>query len=327
MPPRQSASRSHRGSSNRARVTNSEHSQPNGATPLPLALRALSRLPWPVMYGLGACLAFLAHRVLRYRLGVVRENVRGSFPDLNERERRRIVRDYYRRLGELAVEIVKAATLAPRELEERVTLRNLEALRDELEAGRPVLIAAAHQCNWEWMLLVMSLKLGFPLAAAYKPLHGSRGERWMRVLRTRFGGRLVPAKELLGHLMQNRSPQAVAMVADQEPVSSEFKWWTRFLGRPTAFYMGPEKIAQATRNAVVFAAARRIARGRYEIAFEPLAPARATLEPGEVTERYARRVEAQILANPEDWTWSHRRWKLKRPIYGAGANPLDAGSI
>ncbi|HEY2590177.1 MAG TPA: lysophospholipid acyltransferase family protein [Steroidobacteraceae bacterium] len=304
-----------------------EQSRHGAAMPLPLALRTLSRLPWPMLYGSAACLAFLAHRVLRYRLEVVRDNVRGSFPDLDARARRRIVRGYYGRLGELAAEVVKSATLAPHELEERVALRNLACVRSELEAGRSVLIVAAHQCNWEWMLLTMSLKLGFPLAAAYKPLHDTRGERWMRLLRTRFGGTLIPAKELLGHLIRSRSPQAVAMVADQEPVTSDFKWWTRFLGRPTAFYMGPEKIAQATRNAVVFAAARRIARGRYEVAFEPLASARATLEPGEITERYARLVEAQILASPEDWTWSHRRWKLKRPLYGAGASALDAGSL
>jgi Kdo2-lipid IVA lauroyltransferase/acyltransferase len=296
-------------------------------TPLPLALRALSRLPWPVLYGSAACFAFLVHRVLRYRLEVVRGNVRGSFPEFDARARRRIVRGYYRRLGELAAEVVKSATLAPRELEERVVLRNLECVRSELEAGRSVLIVAAHQCNWEWVLLAMSLKIGFPVAAAYKPLHGTRGERWMRILRTRFGGTLIPAKELLGHVIRSRSPQAVAMVADQEPVTSDFKWWTRFLGRPTAFYMGPEKIAQATRNAVVFAAARRISRGRYEVSFEPLAPARATLAPGEITERYARVVEAQIRASPEDWTWSHRRWKLKRPLYGAGASALDAGSV
>src|SRR5690348_10873385 len=317
-------------------VTSPEPSMPraraeeprSGAGPqLPLALRALSRLPWPVVYGSTACLALLAHRVLRYRLAVVRDNVRGSFPDLDARARRRIVRGYYRRLGELAAEIVKSATLAPRELEARVRLRNLEHVRSELAAGRSVLIAAAHQCNWEWVLLALSLSLGFPLAAAYKPLHGARGERWMRLLRTRFGGTLVPAKELLGHLMKNRSPQAIAMVADQEPVTSDFKWWTRFLGRPTAFYMGPEKIAQATRLAVVFAAMRRIARGRYEVSFEPLAPARAPLEPGRITERYARLVEAQTLASPEDWTWSHRRWKLKRPLYGASANTLDAGSV
>lgn len=308
-------------------VTSPVPSAVGTATPLPLALRALSRLPLPVLYGSAAFLAFLVHRVLRYRLEIVRSNVNGSFPELDSRARRRIVHGYYRRLGELAAEVVKGATLAPHELEERVTLRNLELLRSELAAGRSVLIVAAHQCNWEWMLLAISLKLGFPLAAAYKPLHDSRSERWMRLLRTRFGGTLVPAKELLGYLIKSRTPQALAMVADQEPVTSDFKWWTRFLGRPTAFYMGPEKIAQATRLAVAFASARRIARGRYEVTFEPLAPARAALEPGELTERYARRVEAQVLASPEDWTWSHRRWKLKRPLYGAGAGALDAGSL
>src|SRR5579884_558041 len=189
-------------------------SAPRGASMLPRWLRALSRLPWPLLYGFASCLAFLVHRVLRYRLDVVRANVRGSFPHLDARAQRHIVRGYYRRLGELAAEVVKAVTLSPRELEARVVLRNFEVLRRELESGRSVLIAAAHQCNWEWMLLALSLKLGFPLAAAYKPLHGARGERWMRQLRTRFGGALVPAKELLSHILKARGPRAIAMVAD-----------------------------------------------------------------------------------------------------------------
>jgi len=299
-----------------------------GATPrLPLWLLVLSRLPWRVLYGGAACLAFLAHRVLRYRLDVVRANVRGSFPELGAHAHRRIVRGYYRRLGELAAEVVKAATLAPRELDGRVTFCNLDVVQKELDADHSVLIVAAHQCNWEWLLLALSLKLDCPLAAAYKPLHGARAERWMRQLRTRFGGTLIPAKELLSHVLRRRGPQVIAMIADQEPVTSDHKWWTRFLDRPTAFYMGPEKIAQVTRHTAVFAAMRRIARGRYEVTFEPLAGARAALEPGEITERYARLVEAQIRASPEDWTWSHRRWKLRRPLYGAGASALDAGSV
>lgn len=299
---------------------------PRSEPPLPPWLRLLSRLPWPVLYATAACIAFIAHRLVRYRLDVVRGNIRASFPDLAPVARRRIVRGYYRRLGELAAEIVKGATIAPAELEERVVCRDLEIVRRELEAGRSVLIVAAHQCNWEWLLLALSLKLGYPLSAAYKPLHGARGERWMRALRTRFGGALVPAKDLLSHVLVRRGARAVAMVADQEPVTSDYKWWTRFLGRPTAFYMGPEKIAQVTRQAVVFAGMRRSARGRYEVSFETLAPAGARAEAGALTERYARLVEAQVLASPEDWTWSHRRWKLRRPMYGAAAGALDARS-
>ena len=61
---------------------------------------------------------------------------------------------------------------------------------------------------------------------------------------------------------------------------------------------------------------RRLARGRYEMAFEPLAPPGEKLRPGELTERYAQRVEAQIRASPPDWPWSHKRWELKKSLYG-----------
>ncbi len=294
-------------------------------TPLPHWFGALSRLPWSVLYAAGACLAFLAHRVARYRLEVVRSNIAGAFPELAPRARRRLERNYYRRLGELVAEVVKAATLSAAELDRRVTLSNLAVVRNELDAGRSVLVVAAHQCNWEWLLLALSLKLGYPLDAAYKPLHGARSERLMRAIRTRFGGTLIPAKELLARILRQRGVRAVAMVADQEPVTSDYKWWTRFLHRSTAFYMGPEKIAQATRYAVVFASMRRLDRGRYEVVLEPLLAARSPMEPGALTERYARRVETQVLASPQDWTWSHRRWKLRRPLYSATASALDQG--
>ena len=297
------------------------------STSPPWWLAPLSRLPWTMLYALTATLAFLARAVLRYRLGVVRANIEGSFPDLSAPARRRMERDYYRGLGQLVAEVVKSATLSRGEIERRVTLCNLELVSKELDAGRSVLIVAAHQCNWEWLLLALSLELQHPLEAAYKPLHGTVGERLMRAIRTRFDARLVPAKDLLSSILSRRQPRAIAMVADQEPVTSEHKWWTRFLNRPTAFYMGPEKIAQLTRFAVVFAAMKRSGRGHYRVEFEALAQARQSFAPGTVTERYARHVEAQILANPADWTWSHRRWKLRRPMYSTAAGTLDQGSV
>jgi Kdo2-lipid IVA lauroyltransferase/acyltransferase len=285
--------------------------------PPPLWLRVVSRLPWILLYGGASCLAFLAHRVLRYRVGVVRGNIARCFPLLAPGARRRIERGYYRGLGQLVAEVLKSATIGREELERRVTLRGIEAVRAELDAGRAVLIVAAHQCNWEWLLLCLSLNLGHPLDAAYKPLHSARADRLMRAMRTRFGSALVPAKEVLGRILTRRSAPALAMVADQEPVTSDYKWWTSFLGTPTAFYMGPEKIAQARRCAVFFAGMRRLERGRYVATLERLASAGEALQPGEITERYAQQVETQVLASPADWTWSHRRWKLRRPLYGA----------
>lgn len=293
-------------------------------SPIPRWLAALSRLPPAVLYAAGACLAFLAYRVLRYRLAVVRANLDSALPELTVRERRGIERTYYERLGELAAEVLMSASLSEADLARRVVFANPAVLRGPLEAGRGVLVVAAHQCNWEWLLLGLASEFDYPLLAAYKPLHDPRSEHVMRALRTRCGAILVPAKEVLTAVLRRRGARIVAMVADQEPVSSEYKWWTRFLGRPTAFYMGAEKIAQLAHLTVVFAGLRRIARGRYQVDFEMLGE-NSSHSAGQITERYVRCVERQIRESPADWTWSHRRWKLRRPVYSAAASALDQG--
>jgi lauroyl/myristoyl acyltransferase len=35
----------------------------------------------------------------------------------------------------------------------------------------------------------------------------------------------------------------------------------------------------------------------------------------DIIERYAREVEAQIIASPTDFLWLHRKWKYKKPAY------------
>jgi KDO2-lipid IV(A) lauroyltransferase len=67
---------------------------------------------------------------------------------------------------------------------------------------------------------------------------------------------------------------------------------------------------------VFFIAMRRVSRGHYEMTFKPLAPGGEKLVTGELTERYARLVEEQIRAAPPDWPWSHKRWRLKKSLYG-----------
>ena len=57
---------------------------------------------------------------------------------------------------------------------------------------------------------------------------------------------------------------------------------------------------------------KRLRRGRYEMSFDLLYDGEEAVEPNEITERYVRRLEAEIVAQPELWIWSHRRWKHKR---------------
>ena len=282
-------------------------------------VRALSRVPFPVLYGSAAFLAWLAYRVFPHRQHVIRENLAKAFPELDEAALRAVMRQYYAGFAQVLVELVKSATLSPGEVRRRVRIENLDDARNLLAQGKPVLLVAAHQCNWEWLLLALSLQLGYPVDAAYKPLINPWAEREMFRLRTRFGSRLVAAQGLLADILKQRNAvRAIAMVADQEPTTSERKHWIRFLNRDTAFYMGTEEIARVTRYPVFFIGMRRTARGCYEAQLTPLATGEGRLPNGELTERYARLVEAQIRAAPPDWPWSHKRWRLKKSLYGKG---------
>lgn len=283
---------------------------------LPLWLRAVSRLPFPVLYALSDVLAFIASNLGLHRHERVREQLRRCFPDLAPQVLRRLVRDCYRNVFDVLFEVIKGSRLDAAGLREHVTLEGQDAVREQLATGQPVLLAGLHYANWEWMLLALSSALGVPLVAAYKPLHDARADALLRTLRARLGAELIPAKDLFNDVMRRRGElRAIALVADQDPVSASLRHFTTFLGRETAFYMGAEMIARAAKLPVFLVVMRRTSRGRYRLTLELLAGRDETLPSGAITERYARRVEAVIRERPGDWLWLHRRWKVKKSVY------------
>jgi KDO2-lipid IV(A) lauroyltransferase len=281
-------------------------------------VKLFSRLPMRALYAFAGFLYFLAYYVVRHRQHVIREQLAKVFPALSETERDAIHRQFLRNFCDVMVEVLKSVSMSPAQMSSHIRILNLEAARGHLEAGQSVMFVTSHLGNWEWLLQGVTLQLGYPVDAAYKPLHDAWAERLMRKVRSRFGARLIPAKELLADFLQRRGiVRAVAINADQAPVSTDKRYWTQFLGQETAFYVGAEQIARATRLPILYLVMRRVRRGFYEVELCPLWDGRETLPPNAITERYARACERDVLDHPADWLWSYRRWRLKKPLYGA----------
>ncbi|HET7201958.1 MAG TPA: lysophospholipid acyltransferase family protein [Steroidobacteraceae bacterium] len=288
-----------------------ERSSDTGA--LPRTLPEPGALRW--RYALARLAFALAYRVLGLRRGVIRGNLERSFPALDAAARRRVARDFVARQSQVFAEIDYARQLSEDELRERVRLLDPAGVLAPAQAGerRFDVFIGGHQCNFEWLLLRLSLELGAGMVALYKPLRNARAEDYFRSRRTRFGARLLPAKSVTRELGTIRGARALGMIADQVPRTSPERHWTTFLRQPTAFFKGPERLARALRGRIVFVSMRRLARGRYEIELEPLTSVGARLPDGEATERYARVLERDIEADPAGWWWSHKRWKLQAP--------------
>ncbi len=278
--------------------------------------RALSLLPLPVLYTACAVLAFLA-RVFRWRSGFVRDGLARCLPDAPEAERRRIVADFYRYLGELVAEAAYGARIDRDDLVDRLRFENAEVVEDVIKSGKRVMLLAAHHCNWEWLLLRCSTAFGVPLTAAYKPVSRAPADRSLTAMRSRFGATLVPAKRIVQHLIEQRgSVKLLALVADQSPpASSDQQSWRPFFGEETAFFRGPGWIGAKMGFQPVFIAMRRESRGRYVVRFVPLLAGGERPDADGIISAYVQAVEAHAREYPAQYFWAYNRWKRARRLY------------
>jgi KDO2-lipid IV(A) lauroyltransferase len=257
-------------------------------------------------YACSWLLFFLVYRLFGLRRGTIRQNLRRSFPAMSDAERERIRNDFVTRQAEILAEFDYARVLGAEELRARVQLLDPAGL---LAAPGKLVLIGGHQCNFEWMLLRISLELGSGLIAIYKPMGSARVERYFLSIRSKFGARMLSSKAIRQELGAIRDARALGLVADQVPRTSPERHWTTFLRQDTAFFKGPERMARLLRAQIVYVSMRRCARGRYEIEFEPLTAVGEKPASGVSTERYARVLERDITADPAGWWWSHRRWK------------------
>lgn len=283
--------------------------------------RLVSYLPFPALYALAYLVYLLLYHVLRYRRQVVSENLRQAFPQKSERERTNIGRAFYRRLAQVAMEILKARRMHREDFLERVRLVNRELLEQYSNHGRDsVIVLTIHQGNWEWMLHGAVAALDIPIDPVYKPLHNKRVDKLIFDIRSQFGSRPLAMEVATRDILRRRREFRVfVMVADQSPIRSERGYWTRFMNQEANFYLGAETIAKLTGFPVLFAQCHRRKSGYYEVEFHEVASPPYDKESHAITDRYVALAEQAIASEPESWLWSNRRWKRDREAEEARA--------
>ena len=277
---------------------------------LSVFLKFFSRLPPSVLYVVSDGLAFVTYRVVRYRRPVVASNLARSFPEKSAAEIRQLTRAFYTNLSDVVVETLKAFTITEEELKKRVVFRKLELLEQCYERQQSVILLAAHQGNWEWLLLAGCIQLPFPVDAVYKPLKNPAMDTIMRRMRARFGGQPIAKDQVLREVLRRRDQaRATALVADQTPAAGTARYWVDFLHQETGFYRAVEQLPKAVNYPVFFVQMKRLRRGYYEATFVPVGAPPYDKEALTILPRYAREAQRVIEEQPPNWLWSHQRWK------------------
>ncbi len=281
-------------------------------------LRILSRLPFSVLYAFSDFLFVVSYYLVGYRRKMVQKNLRNSFPEKSEAERRLIEKEFYKNLCDYAVETLKLLTLSKEELCKRMVFKNPEVPEGFKQKNQSILFLASHQFNWEWLLVSASINFPMDIDFIYQPINNEFFERFTLDSRTRFGAYPIKRDQVAREVIKRKNRlRGVASVADQYPgYGHDKKQITQFLNQETVFFYGTNQLAVMTQFPAIYYGIKKVKRGYYEAA--PVIVGMPPYEKGSevVVENYARSVEKIIQENPSGWLWSHNRWKtrhLKKP--------------
>lgn len=273
-------------------------------------LSILSLLPLPILHFFARLLYYPLYYLIGYRKVVVRENLVKSFPEKDIKEIICIEKTFYKYLADIVFEIVKMSTISKKELQQRVTFKNIDRIEAYFNKGESVLACTGHYCNWELSMLALGEATTATEYVIYKPINNEIFECWFNKVRTRFGNEFVAMRQTLRVLVATKDkPTMFCFASDQTPVKHEMQYVLEFLNQRTAVLLGLEKVALQTNRPIFYFDVKRVKRGYYEADILPLCLNPKETKDHEITDLLFKYLEKTIKQDPAFWLWSHRRWK------------------
>jgi KDO2-lipid IV(A) lauroyltransferase len=274
-------------------------------------LWVLHFLPMPLLAPVGSAVGIAAYAIIGKRRRIARSNLRLCFPALPPAARERLLRRHFRAFGRALLASGVAWWGSPSRLRRTVRLeetRHMDAL-----AGQPVIALVPHFVGIE--LEGLRVSLDYPGAAVYVRQKDPLVDAFLKRKRERFAGtrmflRSAGIKPIVRALREGR---AVQLSPDMD-LGARDSLFVPFFGVRAATVPALSRIAALTGARIVplIVRERRGARG-YSARFYPAWDDFPTGDVEADTARMNAFIEARILEMPEQYLWTHKRFKTRPP--------------
>jgi KDO2-lipid IV(A) lauroyltransferase len=285
-------------------------------------MHLLSLLPDFVLCRLGILAGLLVHRFDDRHRKIGMRNLEIAFPEKTDAERRRILRASYINLGRNGAEYIRLGGFFYRRLASRVTYNRLDVFRNVMSKypGKGVLVLTAHFGGFELLPAGHALH-GFQIALVHHTQRFLAGDSLMSFIRERAGVQIIrkhsAAREMLRTLKRG---EIIGIPLDQNAKRSEAVW-VPFFGELAATPGGFDRLAAMAGAPVVpvFIVRQPDSRNHVIEIFDEIPQQRTGDRDADTTvntARYQKAIEEMVRKYPDQWLWTHRRYRT-RPVSGS----------
>jgi len=250
-------------------------------------------------------------RIWGRRRRIARGNLARAFPEIPPPEINRIVRGVFDNLGRTAFEILRLGRERPEMILGRFDAEGTEHLAQAAAQGHGALLMTGHFGNWE-LLGAWVRALGYPLDVVVKPARNPLADRFYNAQRARVGVGIIHTQVATrGIVRALQAGRFVAILADQ--YAGEDGVEVEFFGRMVSTPRGPATLALRLGCSILTGVSIRQPHGRFlakidgPVVYQPTGDVERDVFA--ITQEFTRRLENHIRRYPDQWLWTHRRWR------------------
>ncbi len=268
----------------------------------------VAQLPFGIQMQIGKFLGWLMKKTSARRRHIAQTNLTLCFPEKSERQRNDILDRNFESLGIAIMETCISWFQPISRLKHRIQIEGLEYLEKASAENKGVILLGAHYTTLE-----IAGKLLDPFAdfdALYRQHKNPVFDYVMYISRLRYCKDVIERGNMRAMIRSLKKGNTIWYAPDQN-YGAEHSVFVTFFNIPAATITATSRLATMTKSPVVPFSHQRINNREYLLRIHPPLQDFPSGDDIEDTQRINHWIEDQVRQMPEQYLWTHRRFKTR----------------
>ena len=239
---------------------------------------------------------------------IIANNIKNLRPSIKNDEINIMIKKMWGNYGRILAEYPHIPNFRNKKLEKYLKIEGLENLKKIKESRKPTLFISGHFNNFELMAMVIERE-GVDLSAVYRPLNNKFLNIIMEFLRKNYICKTQIKKGLKGvrkALTYFKKGKSLAIMIDQR-VSEGID--VEFFGKNAFTTTIPAQFVRKFGCVIQPVYIERINGVNFKVIFDEHLDFNKDQNIENITKKLNQWLENKITKNPDQWIWTHDRWK------------------